>query len=103
MKILYVYQTLARYGGVERVLADKMNYLAEHYGYNVCLITINQGDHTIPFPLSSRVKHIDLNVRMHQQYAYHGIQRLLKSRQLSSLLRAKLKEVIKKVNPDVIV
>ena len=28
MKILYVYQTFARYGGVERVLADKMNYLA---------------------------------------------------------------------------
>ena len=103
MTILYITDAFAVWGGMERVLADKMNYLTEQYGFNVCLVTINQGDHTIPFPLSSRVKHIDLHVRMHQQYAYHGIQRLVKRRLLTSLLKAKLKDLIEKVSPDVIV
>ena len=103
MTILYITDAFAVWGGMERVLADKMNYLAEQCDYNVCLVTINQGDHTIPFPLCSCVKHVDLGVRMHQQYAYHGIQRYIKRSQLSSRLMTKLKDVIENVSPDVIV
>ena len=29
MKIVYVYDSIARIGGMERILTDKMNYLAE--------------------------------------------------------------------------
>ena len=76
MKILYVYQTLARYGGVERVLADKMNYLANHYGYDIYILTRDQGTHQIPFPLEKRVHYDDLGIRLHTQYAYKGLRRL---------------------------
>ena len=103
MKLIYITDAFAVFGGMERVLAEKLNYFAKKYDYNICLITINQGDHATPFPLCSRVKHIDLGIRMHQQYAYHGIQRLLKRRLLTSLLKAKLKYVIENVSPDVIV
>lgn len=103
MTLLYVTDAFAVWGGVERVLADKVNYLTEQYDYNVCLLTINQGDHPIPFPLFSRVKHIDLDVRMHRQYAYSGIRRLIKRYQFANLLLKRIKDTIQQVNPDVIV
>ena len=51
MKLLYVTDAFAVFGGIERVLADKMNYLAEHLGYEVFFLTVNQGEHSHPFPL----------------------------------------------------
>ena len=58
MKIVYIYDSIARIGGTERILTDKMNYLAETYGHEVYLITSSQGNHPLSFPLSDKVKHI---------------------------------------------
>jgi hypothetical protein len=58
MKIVYVYDSIARIGGMERILTDKMNYLAEIYGHEVYLITSSQGNHPLSFPLSHKVEHI---------------------------------------------
>lgn len=30
MRIIYVYDTIAVVGGIERIFVDKMNYLADH-------------------------------------------------------------------------
>ena len=38
MKIVYVYPTLASWGGVERILVDKMNLLAQDMGYEVVFV-----------------------------------------------------------------
>lgn len=46
MKIVYLYSSLAITGGIERVLIDKMNYLVNRYGYEVYMITSDQG-HTL--------------------------------------------------------
>ncbi len=48
MKILYVSDAMAVWGGIERILVEKMNYLAETYHYDVHMITSNQGSHPIP-------------------------------------------------------
>ena len=39
MKIVYVYDAIARIGGVEKILTDKMNYFADVCAYDVYLIT----------------------------------------------------------------
>ena len=70
MKIVYVYDAIARIGGVEKILADKMNYFADVCAYDIYLITAAQGNHPFSFPISARVKHIDLNARFHLQYQY---------------------------------
>ena len=101
MRLLYVTDAFAVWGGMERVLTDKMNYLSEYYGYDVILLTINQGNHSIPFPLHSQIKHIDLDVRMHQQYDYCGVSRFFKRCQLEHLLFDKLKDALNKVRGDV--
>lgn len=42
MKIVYIYSTLATTGGTEKMIIEKANYLAEHFGYDVTIITCFQ-------------------------------------------------------------
>lgn len=103
MRLLYVTDAFAVWGGMERVLADKMNYLSECYGYDVVLITVNQGNHTIPFSLSPQINHIDLGVKLHQQYAYSWIKRYLIRRQLVAQLKDSIKKALQQIDADVII
>ena len=103
MKIIYVTDAFAVFGGMERVLADKMNCLVENDGYKVTLVTINQGDHPLSFKLHHSVCHIDLQVRMHQQYQYYGLKRFFLRRKLKKLLCSRLREVVANVKPDIII
>ena len=59
MKILYVTDALAIWGGTERIIVDKANYLAGHYGYDVHIVTANQGGHPVAYPLHPSVTHYD--------------------------------------------
>ena len=64
MRIVYVTDALAVWGGMERVLADKMNVLAGQYGCEVTLLSTNQGEHKLTYELHRNVRHIDLGVRL---------------------------------------
>ena len=52
MKILYINDALAVWGGLERIIVEKVNLLAEMYGYNMYVVTLNQGSHPLPFVFS---------------------------------------------------
>ena len=103
MRILYVFHSLAYWGGIERILVDKMNYLASEYGYDVYMLTTAQGNHPIPYLLEPLVHLEDLNIRLHQQYRYHGLKRLFVCWKLTRLFKQRLADRIKKIQPDVIV
>ena len=103
MKIMYVTDAFAICGGLEMVLTDKINCLQEHYGFEVTLLTINQGKHLLSYELNTQVKHIDIGVRMHQQYQYCGIKKLLKRQELIKAFRRKMKHALEEIKPDVIV
>lgn len=103
MKIVYVYDAIARVGGVERILADKMNYLADVYGYEVHLITAAQGNHPFSFPLSDKVKHTDINARFHVQYQYKYVKRLWMKLKLDRQFRQRLSRVVAQIDPDILI
>lgn len=103
MRILYVTDAFAVWGGMERVLADKMNYLSECYGYDVVLVTVNQGGHSIPFSLTPQINHIDLGVQLHQQYAYSIVKRFFLHRQLVAQLKSKLNDTLLQISADLII
>ena len=103
MRILYITDALAVWGGIERVLRDKMNYLVEHYGYDVHVVTTDQGDHPIPYPLDKRIHVRDLNIRSHHQYQYRGLKRLKKFWELNRLFVQRLSVFIDDINPNVII
>ena len=103
MRIVYVTDALAIWGGLERILIEKASLLSDMYGYDVTLVTLNQGSHSIPYQMSPKVKHEDLGVGLHLQYSYHGVRRLLKMRQLTRLYRERIQKKIQQIKPDIIV
>lgn len=103
MRILYVCDALAIYGGVERVLVEKANWLAEYGDCEVCLLTVNQGKQPVCFPLNPKVLYDDLDIRFYQQYQLSFWKRLIRTRQLHHLFRERLGSVIKTMVPDIIV
>lgn len=102
MKIIYIFQSLAKIGGTERILTDKMNYLAENTNNEIYIITSEQGSHQPPFPLSSKVKQIDLNIRFFELYRYNIVKRNLLFLKLKRLYKKRLKVCIQKIQPDII-
>jgi len=102
MRILYITDALAVWGGIERVLRDKMDYLVEH-GYEVHVVTTDQGPHEIPYPLDNRIIVHDLGIQFHHQYRYHGVTRVLNFFELERLFRKRLKDKLFDVKPDIIV
>lgn len=102
MKIVYVYDSIARIGGMERILTDKMNYLAEIYGHEVYLITSSQGNHPFSFPLSHKVEHIDLDTKFHLQYQHPLLEQLRVGWTLNHKFEQKFKKEIRLINPDII-
>lgn len=103
MKIVYIYDAIARIGGAEKILVDKMNYLADNYNQEVYLITTSQGKHPFTFLLSKNVKHIDLSVRLHTIYQYSLLKRVYIGWKMNRLLKQKLKAVTNELNPDIII
>ena len=103
MRILYVFRSLAVWGGIERVLVEKMNYLSSVYGYEVYMITSDQGNHPIPYHLEDKVHIEDLNIRFHQQYQYNIVKRQWVAMQLKHIYEQRLGERIQQIQPDIIV
>ena len=92
MRILYVTDALAIWGGMERVLVEKANHLANQDGYEVFVLTVCQGGHAFPFPLDAKVSHADLNIPFYSQYQYSGIRRLFSLRRLHRDCRKYIRE-----------
>ena len=103
MRIIYFHDAIARLGGVERVFVEKMNFLANQYGQEVYLITTCQGNHPLAFPLSSKIKHIDLAVRFHTKYQFSLPKRLYVGWKMDRELVVKLNHIVNEIDADIII
>ncbi len=103
MKLLYIENTLAIHGGIERVLTDKLNWLVEYGGCEVCLLLANQGNHPIVFPLNPKVECHDIGIMFHQMYRYSVWKRYCVYFQLRKLFRQRMTAHIQSFSPNVII
>ena len=97
IKIMYVWRSMAILAGVERILCLKINWLANH-GYNVVLVTYEQGSHPLVLPLHPNVKVIDLGTPFYTLSKYPLYRRWFKYQQMKSTFYRRLKNF--KDNPD---
>jgi glycosyltransferase involved in cell wall biosynthesis len=102
MRLLYIADALALHGGIERVLTQKVNWFAEH-GYEVCVVTVNQGDKPLCYSFHPGVRYLDLNISFYSQYAFKGIRRMLKRFELNRDFQRKLSDSISFFSPDVLI
>ncbi len=104
MKIVYIIDSLSQKGGAERILSEKMSYLAEKYGYDVTVVTCYQFEGMRnTYPLSKLVKQRDLIIRSYRQYRYHYPMRLWVKWKYHKLLHKRLQETIDELQPDILV
>lgn len=103
IKIIYIFRSLAIVGGVEKVLVDKMNYLSQLKDYEITLITYEQGNHPMIFPLSPKVKHIDLNILFYKRYRYNILKRSFIYIILKKQFKKAIEGQIALIHPDIII
>jgi len=60
IKLLYITNGITGAGGLERVLSIKASYLADHYNYQVTIVSINENDLAPFYRFSSKIKIISI-------------------------------------------
>ena len=103
MKIVYVYPQFALRAGTERILIDKMNHLAEQDGYEVVMLTYEQGSHPLAFDLSPRVKHVDLDIRFYPLFSHSLPVRFYHWIRLNRQLQKSYDTFMAEFKPDIVV
>ncbi len=88
-KLLYITNQTCGSGGLERVLSVKASYLADHFGYDVHIMTLNQGDEEMFYDFSPSIKHHDITVGSNPI-------KYLKD------YRNGIRSIVEKVGPDII-
>lgn len=94
-KIVYVMETLAIKGGLERIMVEKMNFLAETGKYDVVLVEVYDYASADCYALAEGVQRIRLGVRKR-----HGMP--LKLWQMAEV-HWRMRKTMRRVMPDVMV
>ena len=102
MHILYVYSEISIKGGTDRVLVEKANYLVTH-GYDVTIVTEAQMGRELSFPINPAVKHVDIGLDFNKQYTQGSLGRVLTYYALICEYKKRLKEVLLKEKPDIVI
>ncbi|GHT24685.1 glycosyl transferase [Bacteroidia bacterium] len=103
MKIVYCVIDCSFTGGIERVISGKANYLADALGYDVTIITANQGDKPNFYPFSTKIKFIDLGIKYDELEQYPFLKRLVEQIKKRKQHSSRLSEVLKKIKADIVI
>lgn len=102
MKLLYIIGNIINRAGVERIMTQKINYLAET-DYDVSLVTTDQMDQPFSFPLSKKVHYISVNTPIPSRTDYPFFKWLLLFYKARSVYNQALERVINDNHPDIII
>ena len=99
MKIVYSTDQVYLHGGVEKVLAQKLNYLVSIPIFEVHLITTEQKGKGYCYPISDKVSHHDLGIDYNRTKSYFSINNFKRVPKHLKLLKEKINEI----KPDVLI
>lgn len=104
MTIVYILPSLEHNGGAERIISEKANYITEHFGHSVYMITLfqNNGSSNHYF-LSNNVHQINLGIPYHTQYNYRYPKRLWIKFHINCNMRKQLSQTVNMINPDILI
>ena len=102
MRLLYILGNIINRAGVERIMTQKINYLAET-GYDVSLVTTDQMNQPFSFPISPKVNYIAVNAPIPSRTDYPFFRWILLFYKSRSVFSKTLSRVIKGNHPDIII
>ncbi|MBD1432777.1 glycosyltransferase family 4 protein [Sphingobacterium sp. DN00404] len=104
MKILYYLPSLYAPGGLERIIVFKANYFAKHLpNSEVVVMTSEQRAQPIHFPLSNRVKHIDLDVCIDYPFDRSIVTKVLRFPFLYLKFKKRFIQALHDEKPDIVI
>ena len=102
MKLVFLCNNMKSTNGVERVLSQRLSLLAESGVYDIYLITYNQYNEPLSFPISNKIHYEDLGTRYINHCSYHGLYQYV-DRCISKIFyRNSIVKCLNKINPDVV-
>ena len=102
-RIVYCTPALYFAGGMERVLTMKANYFAEHFGYDVTIILTDGKEKPIFYPLSDKVKVINLNIGFEELWACSFLKKIFFYLKKQYLYKKLLNRELMRIRPDITV
>ena len=101
LKIVYLTPALYMAGGVERVLTLKANYFAEHFGYDITIILTEGKDKPIFYPLSNKIKVVNLNIGFEELWTCSFIKKFFVYLKKQRLFKKALTSELMAIRPDI--
>ena len=103
MRIAFLCNNFKSLNGVERIWSQKLSLLAEREDDQVFLITYNQYGAPYSFPLSGKVRHIDLATRYISRCSFNGIWQYIDRYKSELAFRRTLNDSLATIRPDIVV
>lgn len=100
-KICYCAPALYSAGGVERVVSFKASYFAEVYNYDVTIIVTEGKGRECFFPLSDKVKVVNLNLGFEELWKASFIKKVFLYLTKQFKYRRMLKSELMRIRPDI--
>ena len=101
IRLAYCIPSLDHPGGMERVLTAKANYLADKLNYDVYIIITDDKGNKPYFPLSDKIKIIQLDVNIDNLWQYPICKRLYLYNKKMKDYKRKLEICLCKIKPDI--
>lgn len=90
--------------GMERIVAEKLNYLSAHTDWRLHLCTYEQQGQPLPFPLSPQIGYHDLNVPViNRRQSLSTIRFICKYYKMRDIFRQQFNAFLEEVKPRVLV
>jgi glycosyltransferase involved in cell wall biosynthesis len=103
MRIAFLCNNFKSLNGVERIWSLKLSLLAEREENQIYLITYNQYGAPFSFPLSEKVRHIDLSTRYISRCSFRGIWQYIDRYKSERVFRRALNDSLASIRPDIVV
>ena len=101
LKLVYITPALYMAGGVERVLTLKANYFAEHFGYDITIILTEGKDKPLFYPLSNKIKVINLNIGFEQLWTCSFVKKVFVYLKKQRQFKKSLTKELMCIRPDI--
>lgn len=102
MKLLFITGQINMFGGVERTLSDKINFLNSK-GHEICVVTYAQMGKPLSFILNDGVLFCDIDCRYFSLFRFPIYKRIWKLFYIKRSFRKQLSSIIQSFVPDVII
>lgn len=103
LKLAYCLPSLFSYGGMEKVVTIKANYLAENFDYDITIILTDGKEREPAFPLSPKIKIVNLDIDYYKIWHYKLFFKFFAYRYKQIIYKKRLTKTLKEIKPDITV